>query len=119
MGSSALPSRTRVSPHSFRPLIRSSVPGGPPLGSTRAIRLGPCALAVVQIRKHASQSGVRLDPRRSCRHARGQFIGEKPMLQQRTAVYPNGVKLVKWSGKEPPTVESVAEAMRSFGYKVY
>lgn len=41
------------------------------------------------------------------------------MLQQRTAVYPNGVKLAKWSGKEPPTVESVAEAMRSFGYKVY
>lgn len=41
------------------------------------------------------------------------------MLQQRTAVYPNGVKLVKWSGKEPPTVDSVAESMRAFGYKVY
>ena len=41
------------------------------------------------------------------------------MLQQRTAVYPNGVKLVKWSGKEPPTVDSVADSMRAFGYKVY
>lgn len=41
------------------------------------------------------------------------------MLQQRTAVYPNGVKLVKWSGREPPTAQSVAEAMRGFGFKVY
>jgi mannose-6-phosphate isomerase-like protein (cupin superfamily) len=36
-----------------------------------------------------------------------------------TSVYPNGVKLVKWSAKEPPTAESVAQAMRSYGYKVY
>lgn len=41
------------------------------------------------------------------------------MTQPRTAVYPNGVKLVKWSRKEPPTVDSVADAMREYGYKVY
>jgi mannose-6-phosphate isomerase-like protein (cupin superfamily) len=36
-----------------------------------------------------------------------------------TATYPNGVKLVKWSRKEPPTADSVADDMRRFGYKVY
>jgi mannose-6-phosphate isomerase-like protein (cupin superfamily) len=41
------------------------------------------------------------------------------MSEQRTATYPNGVKLVKWSRKEPPTAESVAAEMRGFGYKVY
>ena len=41
------------------------------------------------------------------------------MAEHRTAVYPNGVKLVKWSRKEAPTAESVAEAMTSFGYRVY
>jgi mannose-6-phosphate isomerase-like protein (cupin superfamily) len=43
----------------------------------------------------------------------------KVMGERRTAVYPNGVKLVKWSEKETPTAESVATAMREFGYKVY
>jgi cupin superfamily acireductone dioxygenase involved in methionine salvage len=41
------------------------------------------------------------------------------MTQSHTAVYPNGVKLVKWSRKEPPTVASVADCMREYGYKVY
>ena len=41
------------------------------------------------------------------------------MTQPHTAVYPNGVKLVKWSRKEPPTVDAVAAAMREYGYKVY
>jgi mannose-6-phosphate isomerase-like protein (cupin superfamily) len=41
------------------------------------------------------------------------------MTQSHTAVYPNGVKLVKWSRKEPPTAESVSAAMREYGYKVY
>jgi mannose-6-phosphate isomerase-like protein (cupin superfamily) len=36
-----------------------------------------------------------------------------------TATYPNGVQLLKWSRKEEPTAESVAEEMRRFGYKVY
>jgi mannose-6-phosphate isomerase-like protein (cupin superfamily) len=35
------------------------------------------------------------------------------------ATYPNGVQLLKWSRKEEPTAESVAEEMRRFGYKVY
>ena len=41
------------------------------------------------------------------------------MTQARTATFPNGVKLVKWTQKEPPTAQSVAEAMRAYGYKVY
>lgn len=41
------------------------------------------------------------------------------MEQGRIAVYPNGVKLMKWSRKEAPTAESVAEVMVGFGYKVY
>jgi mannose-6-phosphate isomerase-like protein (cupin superfamily) len=41
------------------------------------------------------------------------------MTEQRTAVYPNGVKLVKWSRKEAPNAQSVAADMTSFGYKVY
>jgi mannose-6-phosphate isomerase-like protein (cupin superfamily) len=41
------------------------------------------------------------------------------MTQSHSAVYPNGVKLVKWSRKEPPTADSVAHAMRDYGYKVY
>jgi mannose-6-phosphate isomerase-like protein (cupin superfamily) len=41
------------------------------------------------------------------------------MTEQRTAVYPNGVKLVKWSRKETPNAQSVAADMTSFGYKVY
>ena len=41
------------------------------------------------------------------------------MTQPRTAIYPNGVKLVKWAQKEPPTAESVADAMRAYGFKVY
>lgn len=35
------------------------------------------------------------------------------------ATYPNGVQIVKWSRKEEPTAESVAEEMRRFGYQVY
>ncbi len=35
------------------------------------------------------------------------------------ATYPNGVQLLKWSRKEEPTAESVAEEMKRFGYKVY
>ena len=35
------------------------------------------------------------------------------------AKYPNGVQLLKWSHKEDPTAESVAEEMKRFGYKVY
>lgn len=41
------------------------------------------------------------------------------MTQAHTATFPNGVKLVKWARKEPPTAESVAEAMRSYGFQVY
>jgi mannose-6-phosphate isomerase-like protein (cupin superfamily) len=33
--------------------------------------------------------------------------------------FPNGVKLIKWSRKEEPTAESVAEEMKRFGYTVY
>jgi len=42
-----------------------------------------------------------------------------PMADERIATYPNGVKVVKWSRKEPPTADSVASDMRRFGYKVY
>lgn len=41
------------------------------------------------------------------------------MPDARISTYPNGVKLVKWSRKEAPSAESVAEAMKSFGYRVY
>jgi cupin superfamily acireductone dioxygenase involved in methionine salvage len=41
------------------------------------------------------------------------------MSELRTAVYPNGVELVKWSQKQAPTAESVAAVMHGFGYKVY
>jgi mannose-6-phosphate isomerase-like protein (cupin superfamily) len=40
-------------------------------------------------------------------------------MDARTAIYPNGVKLVKWPHKEPPTAESVAAAMQRYGFKVY
>jgi quercetin dioxygenase-like cupin family protein len=33
--------------------------------------------------------------------------------------YPNGVQILKWSHKEPPTKETVAKEMERFGYKVY
>ena|ERR1051326_3486749 len=36
-----------------------------------------------------------------------------------TAIYPNGVKILKWSRTEDPTEESVAEEMKRFGYRVY
>jgi len=39
--------------------------------------------------------------------------------QSKTATFPNGVRLVKWTRKEEPTAESVAEEMRRFGYGVY
>ena len=41
------------------------------------------------------------------------------MTQPRISTFPNGVKLVKWTRKEPPTADSVAEDMRAYGYKVY
>src|SRR5215470_8088583 len=41
------------------------------------------------------------------------------MADERIATYPNGVQVVKWSRKEPPNADSVAEDMRKFGYKVY
>ena len=41
------------------------------------------------------------------------------MNEPRVAVYPNGVKLVKWTRKQTPTAESVSTAMSGFGYKVY
>ena len=40
-------------------------------------------------------------------------------MDARTAIYPNGVKLVKWPHKEKPTAQSVAAAMTAYGYKVY
>ena len=41
------------------------------------------------------------------------------MPERRIATYPNGVKLIKWPHKDAPTADSVASAMRDFGYKVY
>jgi mannose-6-phosphate isomerase-like protein (cupin superfamily) len=41
------------------------------------------------------------------------------MADTQIFTYPNGVKLVKWPHKEEPTAESVADAMKSFGYQVY
>jgi mannose-6-phosphate isomerase-like protein (cupin superfamily) len=41
------------------------------------------------------------------------------MADARISIYPNGVKLMKWPHKEEPSAESVAEAMASFGYRVY
>ena len=41
------------------------------------------------------------------------------MSEQHTAIYPNGVKLVKWPHKVAPTAESVSAAMVGYGYKVY
>ena len=41
------------------------------------------------------------------------------MTEPRVSTYPNGVKLIKWPHKEAPTADSVASAMRGFGYKVY
>jgi mannose-6-phosphate isomerase-like protein (cupin superfamily) len=41
------------------------------------------------------------------------------MDEARVSVYPNGVKLMKWSRKETPNAESVAAVMSAFGYKVY
>lgn len=41
------------------------------------------------------------------------------MTEARVATYPNGVKLIKWPHKVPPTAESVAEAMQVYGYKAY
>lgn len=40
-------------------------------------------------------------------------------MNRRMATYPNGVKLMKWPHREPPTAESVAAAMAEYGYKVY
>lgn len=37
----------------------------------------------------------------------------------KTITFPNGVKLVKWGRTEEPTADSVAEAMKRFGYVVY
>ena len=40
------------------------------------------------------------------------------MGEPKVATYPNGVQLVKWPHKVAPTAETVAEAMRGYGYKV-
>lgn len=40
-------------------------------------------------------------------------------MERKVATYPNGAQLIKWPGTEAPTAESVAEAMRGYGYKVY
>lgn len=39
--------------------------------------------------------------------------------QPKIASFPNGVKVIKWSRKEEPTAESVAEEMTRFGFTVY
>lgn len=39
--------------------------------------------------------------------------------RSKTATFPNGVKLIKWGRTEEPTADSVADAMRGFGYAVY
>ena len=41
------------------------------------------------------------------------------MTSSRIATFPNGVKLIKWPQRVAPTAESVAEAMKEHGYKVY
>ena len=37
----------------------------------------------------------------------------------RVSSYPNGVKVIKWPHQVAPTAESVADAMKEHGYKVY
>ncbi|HLG22903.1 MAG TPA: AraC family ligand binding domain-containing protein [Candidatus Manganitrophaceae bacterium] len=39
--------------------------------------------------------------------------------RSKMAIFPNGVKLIKWGRKEEPTAEWVAEEMKRFGYNVY
>ena len=39
--------------------------------------------------------------------------------RSKMAIFPNGVKLIKWGRKEEPTAERVAEEMKRFGYNVY
>ncbi len=41
------------------------------------------------------------------------------MAEPKIATFPNGVQLVKWPHKVAPTADSVADAMRGYGYKVY
>jgi cupin superfamily acireductone dioxygenase involved in methionine salvage len=41
------------------------------------------------------------------------------MAGAKVATFPNGVQLMKWPHKHAPDAESVAQAMRGFGYKVY
>jgi cupin superfamily acireductone dioxygenase involved in methionine salvage len=41
------------------------------------------------------------------------------MAEPRVSTYPNGVKVIKWPHQVAPTAESVAEAMKDHGYKVY
>ena len=41
------------------------------------------------------------------------------MTEARVSTYPNGVKLIKWPHQVAPTAESVADAMKGHGYKVY
>jgi len=41
------------------------------------------------------------------------------MKERLIAIFPNGVKLMKWSYKEDPTAESVSQEMKRFGYSVY
>ncbi len=39
--------------------------------------------------------------------------------EPKIASFPNGVKVIKWSRKEEPTAENVAEEMKRFGFTVY
>jgi mannose-6-phosphate isomerase-like protein (cupin superfamily) len=49
----------------------------------------------------------------------GRRGGPTMSERSKTATFPNGVKLIKWGRTEEPTAESVADAMRGFGYAVY
>jgi len=42
-----------------------------------------------------------------------------PHTGTKSTTFPNGVTLIKWSRKEEPTAESVAEEMKQFGFGVY
>lgn len=41
------------------------------------------------------------------------------MERSKETTFPNGVRLVKWSRREEPTAESVADEMKRFGFAVY
>jgi len=41
------------------------------------------------------------------------------MSEPRVSTYPNGVRLMKWPHKVAPNADTVAQAMKDYGYKVY